>query len=187
MRTRASEPSDGGPTGGSTPTHLFIIGAGYVGLVTAVGMARLGHRVTLSDIDAARIADLEAGNAPIWEPGLEEALAEVRERLTFTTEAIPPADARFSFVTVGTPLRDDGLMDFGNVETVVGRTSDVPWNRPIAFLLGNEGAGLPTAVAARADRRVAIPMAAPVESLNVSVAAGVLLFEAARQRSQAPR
>ena len=53
---------------------------------------------------------------------------------------------------------------------------------PIAFLFGNEGAGLPADVAARADRRAAIPMAAPVESLNVAVAAGILLFEAARQR-----
>jgi len=53
---------------------------------------------------------------------------------------------------------------------------------PIALLLGNEGAGLGEALAARADRRVAIPMASPVESLNVSVAAGILLFEARRQR-----
>jgi RNA methyltransferase, TrmH family len=53
---------------------------------------------------------------------------------------------------------------------------------PVAFLFGNEGAGLPGDVAARADRRVAIPMAPPVESLNVAVAAGILLFEAGRQR-----
>jgi TrmH family RNA methyltransferase len=53
---------------------------------------------------------------------------------------------------------------------------------PVAFLFGNEGAGLPAEVAARADRRVAIPMAPPVESLNVAVAAGILLFEAGRQR-----
>ncbi len=54
--------------------------------------------------------------------------------------------------------------------------------RPIALLVGNEGAGLPAEVAARARVRVRIPMAAPVESLNVGVAAGILLFEAARQR-----
>ena len=53
---------------------------------------------------------------------------------------------------------------------------------PVALLLGNEGAGLPADLAARADRRAAIPMAPPVESLNVAVAAGILLFEAARQR-----
>ena len=53
---------------------------------------------------------------------------------------------------------------------------------PVAFLLGNEGAGLPEELARGAGRRVAIPMAGAVESLNVAVAAGVLLFEAARQR-----
>lgn len=51
-----------------------------------------------------------------------------------------------------------------------------------AILVGSEGAGLPADVASRAALRVRIPMAAPVESLNVAVAAGVLLFEAARQR-----
>ena len=53
---------------------------------------------------------------------------------------------------------------------------------PVAFLFGNEGAGLPAEVTSLADRRVAIPMAPPVESLNVAVAAGILLFEARRQR-----
>jgi TrmH family RNA methyltransferase len=53
---------------------------------------------------------------------------------------------------------------------------------PVALLFGNEGAGLPAEVAARARLRVRIPMAPPVESLNVGVAAGVLFFEAARQR-----
>jgi TrmH family RNA methyltransferase len=53
---------------------------------------------------------------------------------------------------------------------------------PCALVLGNEAAGLPEAVLARADVRVRIPMAGRVESLNVGVAAGVLLFEAARQR-----
>lgn len=53
---------------------------------------------------------------------------------------------------------------------------------PCALVLGNEAAGLPQAVLARADCRVRIPMAGRVESLNVGVAAGVLLFEAARQR-----
>jgi RNA methyltransferase, TrmH family len=58
----------------------------------------------------------------------------------------------------------------------------VDFTGPVAFLFGSEGAGLPAEVAAAADRRVAIPMAPPVESLNVAVAAGLLLFEAARQR-----
>jgi TrmH family RNA methyltransferase len=75
-----------------------------------------------------------------------------------------------------------GVTTIATVATGGERYDRVDLTGPVAFLLGNEGAGLPGAVAARADRRVAIPMAAPVESLNVSVAAGVLLFEARRQR-----
>jgi TrmH family RNA methyltransferase len=58
--------------------------------------------------------------------------------------------------------------------------------RPVGFVLGREGSGLPDAIVAAADLRVAIPMADPVESLNVGVAAGILLFEARRQRRAAP-
>jgi TrmH family RNA methyltransferase len=55
---------------------------------------------------------------------------------------------------------------------------------PLAVIVGNEGAGLPDEAVRMAGRSVTIPVRAPVESLNVAVAAGVLLFEAARQRAQ---
>jgi TrmH family RNA methyltransferase len=58
---------------------------------------------------------------------------------------------------------------------------------PLALVLGNEGAGLPEEIVAAADRRLAIPLGGAVESLNVGVAAGVLLFEAARQRRRVTR
>jgi TrmH family RNA methyltransferase len=60
----------------------------------------------------------------------------------------------------------------------------VDWKGPTACFVGSEGAGLPDAVLAMADRRVRIPMAAPVESLNVAVCAGLLLYEARRQRTR---
>ena len=64
-----------------------------------------------------------------------------------------------------------------------GRPYDaVDWRAPSALVVGNEGAGLPDAVAAACSGRVTVPMAGRVESLNVGVAAGVILFEAARQR-----
>jgi tRNA G18 (ribose-2'-O)-methylase SpoU len=53
---------------------------------------------------------------------------------------------------------------------------------PCAVLLGTEGRGLPAAVVEAADARITIPMAAPVASLNVAVAAGIILYEARRQR-----
>jgi UDPglucose 6-dehydrogenase len=115
------EPAQPGwmPAEGRTGMHLFIVGAGYVGLVTAAGMAGLGHQVTLADIDAKKIEALQAGVVPIFEPGLEDALRDLGDRIAFTTDVHPPADARHSFVAVGTPPAADGSMDFGNVVNVV--------------------------------------------------------------------
>jgi len=62
------------------------------------------------------------------------------------------------------------------------RYDEVDLARPVALVLGNEGAGLDPELLAAASARVAIPMQGGVESLNVAVAAGILLFEAARQR-----
>jgi TrmH family RNA methyltransferase len=62
------------------------------------------------------------------------------------------------------------------------RYDEVDLTRPVALVVGNEGAGLDPELLAAASARVAIPMKGGVESLNVAVAAGVLLFEAARQR-----
>jgi TrmH family RNA methyltransferase len=60
------------------------------------------------------------------------------------------------------------------------------WRGPTACVVGSEGAGLPDTILARADRSIRIPMAAPVESLNVAVSAGLLLYEARRQRAARP-
>ena len=79
-------------------------------------------------------------------------------------------------------------LDARGVVTVAATSSgevlydQVDLTRPVALVLGNEGAGLDPELLAAASARVAIPMRGGVESLNVAVAAGVLLFEAARQR-----
>jgi UDPglucose 6-dehydrogenase len=101
--------------------HLFLIGAGHVGLVTAVGLSRLGHRLTVADIDAGRVDGLRDGVAPVYEPGLEDAIRDglAAERLAFTTDLTPPADAAFSIVTVSTPTGPDGPLSTANVEAVV--------------------------------------------------------------------
>jgi TrmH family RNA methyltransferase len=72
------------------------------------------------------------------------------------------------------------------VEVIVTAADGTPlerWRRgpaPIALVVGNEGAGVSTGLAAVATRRVAIPLASTVESLNVAVAAGILLYEVMR-------
>src|SRR4051812_49680196 len=85
--------------------HLFLIGAGHVGLVTAVGLARLGHRLTVADIDQARIDGLREGIAPVYEPGLEEAIRDglAGGALEFTTDLAPPLGTAFSFAPAPPP------------------------------------------------------------------------------------
>jgi UDPglucose 6-dehydrogenase len=102
--------------------HLFLIGAGHVGLVTAVGFARLGHQVTVADVDGARIAALKKGHAPVFEAGLEDAIRACLAGggIKFTTDPRPPAQARFSLVCVGTPATARGSLSMAQVESVVG-------------------------------------------------------------------
>ena len=101
--------------------HLYLVGAGPVGLVTAVGMTKLGHHVTVADIDRRRIENLRAGVSPIYEPGLAEAIQEEAGsgHLRFTTELSPPADAACSIVTVSTPVGPGGTLSTANVEAAV--------------------------------------------------------------------
>ena len=62
--------------------------------------------------------------------------------------------------------------------------TEIDWTRPTALVLGPESTGFTAKELENADQRVCIPMKGAAESLNVSVAAGILLFEAARQRSE---
>ncbi len=106
--------------------HLFLVGAGHVGLVTAAGFADLGHVLTVADIDSERIDALAAGRPPIYEPGLEESLAghAAAGRLRFTAELVPPADAAVSIICVSTPTGPDGPLSTANVEAVVSGLLD---------------------------------------------------------------
>jgi RNA methyltransferase, TrmH family len=75
-----------------------------------------------------------------------------------------------------------GVRTVAAYATASVRYDEADLRGPVAFLFGNEGAGLSQAVIRGTDQRVSIPMRGSVESLNVGVAAGILLFEAARQR-----
>src|SRR5947209_15732715 len=100
---------------------IAVIGTGYVGLVTAAGFAQLGNEVFCVDVDADKIASLDRGEIPIYEPGLEECVAKNRERLHFSTELAPALEhARLLFVAVGTPPTYSGDADLSAVHAVVG-------------------------------------------------------------------
>ena len=99
--------------------RIAMIGSGYVGLVSGVCFADFGHDVVCIDKDQAKIAQLEAGVMPIFEPGLKEIVDKnVREgRLTFTTDlTMGVAGAKAIFIAVGTPSRrGDGYADLSYV------------------------------------------------------------------------
>jgi UDPglucose 6-dehydrogenase len=100
---------------------IAVIGTGYVGLVTAAGFAELGSEVWCVDVDADKIARLERGEIPIYEPGLAESVARNRERLHFGTEIATALEhARLLFVAVGTPPTYSGDADLSAVYAVVG-------------------------------------------------------------------
>jgi UDPglucose 6-dehydrogenase len=101
--------------------NITMIGTGYVGLVTGTCFAESGNDVVCLDIDERKIAALNEGKVPIYEPGLSELVRRNVHagRLRFSTdyaEAIPPA--RCVFVAVGTPQADDGAADLTSVWNV---------------------------------------------------------------------
>ncbi len=98
--------------------HVAVIGTGYVGLVAGACLAETGNEVVCADIVEEKIARLNAGEIPIYEPGLEELVARnLRSgRLTFTTD-IPEAvrASEIVFIAVGTPPDEDGSADLQHV------------------------------------------------------------------------
>ena len=101
--------------------RLTIFGSGYVGLVTGACMAEMGNHVVCYDIDAAKIARLNDGDIPIYEPGLEAYIARNEEagRLEFTTDVEKAVShGLFQFVAVGTPPDEDGSADMQHVLAV---------------------------------------------------------------------
>ncbi len=94
--------------------NIAVIGVGYVGLVTGVCLSDLGNRVVCVDIDEDKVENLQQGEMPIYEPGLEDLVERnVRAgRLSFTTSyAEGLEDAEFVFIAVGTPEGVDGEAD----------------------------------------------------------------------------
>lgn len=105
--------------------NIHVLGSGYVGLVTGSCFAELGHQVTCVDIDEAKVATLNEGIIPIYEPDLEPLVRKnIKEgRLRFTT-SLDGMDADFVFMCVGTPAREDGHVDLHFLQsayTAVGR------------------------------------------------------------------
>lgn len=104
-----------------------VVGCGYVGLVTGVCFAYLGHDVCCADIAEDKISSLQKGKIPIWEQGLEERLTSAleKQKICFTSdlsEVVRHSDVLF--VAVGTPSREDGSADLSQVWSVARQIAD---------------------------------------------------------------
>ncbi len=102
--------------------NVAVFGVGYVGAVTAACLAQDGHRVVGVDVDAGKVAEVNAGQSPVSEPGLDDLLkAQVQAgRLRATTDAVEAVNTTdIAMVAVGTPSADDGSVTVGGVEGVV--------------------------------------------------------------------
>jgi UDPglucose 6-dehydrogenase len=101
----------------SVDRPVLVLGAGYVGLITAVGLVRLGHRVELVETREDRRSLLEQGRVPIFEPGVGEilgpALADGRLSIMASPGSAAPAVA---YVCVGTPIDDEGVSDLSQLD-----------------------------------------------------------------------
>ena len=109
-------------------TDIGVIGgAGYVGLVTGVGLAALGHRVIAEDIDQRRLEMLRAGKSAVYEDGLEAILGELIEmgQISFTDDLSETLrGSEVLFIAVGTPSLADGAADLSAVISVAEQLRD---------------------------------------------------------------
>lgn len=142
---------------------VAIIGTGYVGLVTGVGLAAGGHSVTCFDMRESVVASLTAGIPPIFEEGLEELLAQLLETRSISF-SLPDSDrlaeADIIMIAVGTPSRD-GNIDLSQIRSaaeLAGRAVTVA-DHPIAIIVKStvvpgttRGLVLDTIAASGADR-----------------------------------
>jgi len=103
--------------------RICLIGCGYVGSVTGICLAHLGHEVRIVDTDPSKVALLNSGKIPIYESGLEELLHKNSQRISATTDTYTAVlSSDLTFICVGTPSNPDGSI---NLEYVLSASRDI--------------------------------------------------------------
>ena len=114
---------------------ITVVGTGYVGLVTGVCLASIGHEVICVDINSRKIELLKRGKSPIYESGLEEMLREHRNNISFTTDPVEAySDAQIIMVGVGTPERADDSCDLTYVYSVADDIVEYSQGNPVIVI-----------------------------------------------------
>ncbi len=106
-------------------SNIAVIGIGYVGLVSAVCFAEMGHKVTCIDIDQKKIDGLNQGEVPIYEIGLPELLSKNKNSLHFTSNFKFAKDADVIFVAVGTPQGENGSANLEYFFNAIQQIADI--------------------------------------------------------------
>ena len=105
--------------------NIGILGSGYVGTVTGAGLAELGNEVLFVDFDSDKVATLNLGKSPIFEPGLPDLLVKTRGRYHATTDYSELLNCDLTFICVGTPSREDGSIDLRYVRSAAESIGNV--------------------------------------------------------------
>ncbi|MFE5713440.1 UDP-glucose dehydrogenase family protein [Streptomyces sp. NPDC056501] len=114
--------------------RVVVFGAGYIGLVTGACLAELGHRVVVRDINPEKVRLLQAGDVPIYEPGLGDMIARNKERLRFTLDLDEALEgAEVAYVCVDTPPSVSGDADLSKVWSVVRSLAGAPHVRAVVM------------------------------------------------------
>ena len=137
---------------------LSVIGCGYLGVTHAACMSSLGYTVVGVDTDPVKIAELQSGKLPFYEPGLDTLLAQEMKsgRLSFTTDVSAVADADVHFICVGTPQSKDGLAaDLTYVRSAV--TAISPYLKKGSLVVGKSTVPVGTAQSLREELAKSAP------------------------------
>jgi UDPglucose 6-dehydrogenase len=148
--------------------RVAIFGTGYVGLVTGTCLAEVGNDVICVDVDALKVARLERGEIPIFEPGLTPMVIEnhAAGRLHFTTDAARAiAHGEIIFIAVGTPPEEDGSADLSHVLDVA-RTIGNELSKPAVIV---NKSTVPVGTADRVRETISAELAARGSKLGFEV------------------
>ena len=102
--------------------NIAVVGTGYVGLVTGVGLSEIGHNVICIDTNEKKVEQMRRGKSPIYEPGLDTLMLKNIDagRLKFTTDhSMAFEEVDVIYIAVGTPENEDGTANLTYVNQVI--------------------------------------------------------------------
>ena len=152
---------------------ITMVGTGYVGLVTGTCLAESGNEVVCVDKDGAKVAVLESGKVPIYEPGLAELVQRNRRdhRLRFTTSlAEGVSHGQLIFLAVGTPQADDGSADLSALWAVADGIAEHARGPKVVVVKSTVPVGTNRALAERLAKRASVDVASNPEFLKEGAA-----------------